>query len=239
MSRSLDQIFSELNSAYQPLKDAQSQRLAASEKNINDQIGALPGQEATDITTQENTRKKSHNDILSAAISRGLGFSGGTVGEQGLYDTSTFLPATDRIRSTYRQRKFDLTDGLNKERSSINEIMANLIKEQNLKSQEYYGQDQERDAASARARAAAAAANYGFLDNQTPTETPTRPELNIGFEETTDPTPTKPTYVLPPSGTQTVGDLAKDVKTYGASNVSSSISDRLKKAFHLTPPRFY
>lgn len=102
MARSLEQIIAELDPGY-----------AGSRNTIQSQIDLLPGQTEQQLGGLQAQAQQSHEDILSGARRRGLGFSGIPVGEQFKYDATTFKPAVANLYSSQNQRKMSLDEALN------------------------------------------------------------------------------------------------------------------------------
>src|SRR5581483_8560514 len=103
MAQPLDQILSELNTAYQPQKDQYSQQIQSVD----------PAQQAEEQGLQ-SAKNDAFSQITQNANRAGMFYSGMPIAEEQRYTGSTFLPALANMRSKYAQQKFDLTSALNK-----------------------------------------------------------------------------------------------------------------------------
>lgn len=131
MARALSDILSELNNVYQPQRDV-----------YNQQLTALPDQQAAEEKGLESAKTDAFAQITNQANRRGLFYSGVPIAEQAQYTGSTFLPAVANVRNNYATRGFNLKDALSK-----------ITQDQQLKAEDIYQTEQNRDANLAAARA--------------------------------------------------------------------------------------
>lgn len=101
MAQALQDILTELNSVYQPQKDA-----------YNQQITALDPQMQADQAGLDAAKTDSFNQISTDANRRGLAYSGIPISEQAQYTGSTYLPSVANLKSQYAQQRFNLQNAL-------------------------------------------------------------------------------------------------------------------------------
>lgn len=102
MARTLDQIIAELSPTYQPQVES-----------LQSQMGAIPGQIATQETALNAQKDQGYADILSGARQRGLGFSGIPLSEQAKYNATTYAPALANLKTAGITQAASLQDALN------------------------------------------------------------------------------------------------------------------------------
>lgn len=160
MPQSLDQIMQSLAGAYNPQRDL-----------VNQQIGALPGQQAADQAGLDTAKTNAFGGIVNSANARGVVYSGAPIDEQNKYVGEKYLPAVANLKSTYADRGTKLQStllGINdtqrKEAQGIQSAQsANEIAQQKAQQDQQFRLDQlnlqrQTAAASASNRAPAAKA---------------------------------------------------------------------------------
>lgn len=149
MARTLDQILSEVDTAYAPQR-----------ASIQQQQAQLIPQEQAQEAGLNATKDSAFNDILSGARQRGIGFSGIPLGEQAKYVATTYLPAVANLKQSFNQQNTSLSDALNGLTSQENQY-AQSIRQAELDRDQQAAQFQQQLAAS-RANAAASVASPSF-----------------------------------------------------------------------------
>lgn len=149
MARDLAQIITELNSVYNPQKEA-----------YNTQINAVDPQMQAEVQGLDQAKTDSFNQITQGANRRGLLFSGIPIAEQSKYVGSTYLPSLANLKGRYAQQKFNLTDALNqlgvRQNTEAQGIHQSEL-DRDEKQRQFNEQLAAQQAESARARSASAA----------------------------------------------------------------------------------
>lgn len=99
--QSLDQILASLEPAY-----------AASRGLYNQQLSALPGQEAAATASLDVAKGNAFRDVNTNANSKGLAFSGIPAAEQTRYLGEKYLPAVAEVKSNTQKQQFTLQQAL-------------------------------------------------------------------------------------------------------------------------------
>lgn len=157
MARALSDILTELNSTYNPQRQAQTDV-------YNQNLAAVDPQQQADLSGLEAAKKDSFSQIETGANRRGMFFSGIPLQEQAKYVGQNYLPAVANLQNRYAQIRCNL-------RQSLADTLANLDTKQREFGQGIYqnevNQDIQRESIAAQERAAAAsrassAAGGGF-----------------------------------------------------------------------------
>jgi hypothetical protein len=103
MSRTLDQVLSELNPYY-----------AGSESSINSQISAIPGETDAAVSGLDAKLAKANTGIVDAARRRGTGvaFGGIPIAEQAQYAATDYAPALANLKTAQTQKGLTLQESL-------------------------------------------------------------------------------------------------------------------------------
>ena len=154
MARALTDILTELNTTYNPRRQAQTDV-------YNQNLAAVDPQQQADLSGLEAAKKDSFSQIETGANRRGMFFSGIPLAEQAKYVGQNYLPAVANLQNRYAQIRGNL-------RQSLADTLANIDTEQRKFGQDIYGQEvatdleRERIAAAERASRATAASGSGF-----------------------------------------------------------------------------
>lgn len=129
----LDAIMQGLNAAGY---DAQRQ-------GINDQINALPGQQAADTAALDTAKTNAFGDITNQANARGMTYSGMPIAEQSRYVGEKYLPAVANLKAGYAANRSKLAGSL----ASLNanqykDAQDTLSKQQSAEADAVYKQQQ-------------------------------------------------------------------------------------------------
>lgn len=139
MARALQDILSELNNVYNPQRDV-----------YNQQIAQIDPQQQAEEKGLQAAQQDAFSQITDTANRRGLYYSGIPVQEQQKYTGATFLPAVANLHAKYAQQKFNLQDAL-----------AKITQDQQLKAEDIYQTELNRDASLAAARASGSGSGSG------------------------------------------------------------------------------
>lgn len=158
-ARSLEQIFSELGSIYDPQANL-----------IRQQQSAIPGQIAEEEKGLGAKQEAAFGEILGGARRRGLGFSGIPLSEQAKYTSTEFLPALARLRQSGREQATSLEQailGIQERRGSQAQAIRQSEEQQDLAERQFAESirqfnEQLRAQAEERARSAAAARSAAY-----------------------------------------------------------------------------
>lgn len=155
--RTLQQVYSELDTVFTPQIDLIRQRQQA-----------IPGQ----VQAEENGLRAQEQDyfdntIMTGARRRGLGFSGIPEGERARYGATQFMPALARLRQGAREQATSLEEailGINERRSTMGQQI--FSQEQQMAEQRRQFDENlrfQREQMAAQQRAASAAAGGGGI----------------------------------------------------------------------------
>jgi uncharacterized phage infection (PIP) family protein YhgE len=131
VARALDSILTELNSVYNPQRQAQTDL-------YNQNLSALDPQQQADLSGLEAAKKDSFGQIETGANRRGMFFSGIPLQEQAKYVGQTYLPAVANLQGKYAQIRGNLKD-------SLANILANINTEQRKFGQGIYQDELNRE----------------------------------------------------------------------------------------------
>ena len=151
MARTLQQIITELNPAYQPQINTLRQRQAL-----------IPGQTVAEEKGLQAKQESAFGDILGGARRRGLGFSGIPLEEQAKYTSTEFLPAVARLKQQSKDQAFSLEDailGISERRNTLAQQLRQQEQDRDFQREQF----EEQKRAAARAEALAAQATLGSL----------------------------------------------------------------------------
>lgn len=133
----------ELNSVYDPQKNV-----------YNQQINALPGQQAAEMKGLEASKEDAFKSIVTGANRRGVAFGGIPLEEQQSYLGSSYLPAVANLKNRFEQNRFTLQGAL-QELAAKQRMDAYGIRDYEL------AQDARLAAEAAAARAASSGGGSG------------------------------------------------------------------------------
>lgn len=109
---------------------------AGSKTAVQTQLDAAPVQQEAELSGLDAKLGQANDNILSAARSRGLGFSGIPVAEQAKYAATDYAPAVANLKGKYVTQKNTLTEALN-----------SLGRDQMTQGQSIFDAEQQRDLA--------------------------------------------------------------------------------------------
>lgn len=109
---------------------------AGSKTAVQTQLDAAPVQQEAELSGLDAKLGQANDNILSAARSRGLGFSGIPVAEQAKYAATDYAPAVANLKGKYVTQKNTLTEALN-----------SLSRDQMTQGQSIFDAEQQRDLA--------------------------------------------------------------------------------------------
>lgn len=150
MAQDLGSIMQSLDAGYNPQRQL-----------INDQIGQLPSQAASQTAGLQAQQNTAFDSITRGAQDRGMGFSGIPLQEQARYTSDNYLPAVAKVQESQNNAKTSLTDALN----NVNQqqrTQAYGMQNDQLNREQQQAQFDASQAAAERARAASRADNAGF-----------------------------------------------------------------------------
>lgn len=150
MAQDLGSIMQSLDAGYNPQRQL-----------INDQIGQLPSQAASQTAGLQAQQNTAFDGITRSAQDRGMGFSGIPLQEQARYTSDNYLPAVAKVQESQNNAKTSLTDALN----NVNQqqrTQAYGMQNDQLNREQQQAQFDATQAAAERARAASRADNAGF-----------------------------------------------------------------------------
>lgn len=143
MAQALADILAQLDPVYAPQKQA-----------VQQQIGALPDQEAADQAGLDTAKTNAFSDINTQANDRGLSYSGMPISEEAKYTGATYLPAVANLKNTYAGKA-----------SALQQSLLGLSADEQKQAQSTYATEYAADqdaAAKVAAAKASAAANPGL-----------------------------------------------------------------------------
>lgn len=161
MARSLQQVMAELDPYY-----------AGSKTAVQTQLDAAPVQQEAELSGLDAKLGQANDNILSAARSRGLGFSGIPVAEQAKYAATDYAPAVANLKGKYVTQKNTLTEALNslgRDQMTQGQSIFDAEQQRDLAQQQLNEQKRQFDmqlaeskAQAARAAAASGGGSYSF-----------------------------------------------------------------------------
>lgn len=141
MANSLDQILSQLDTVYNPVRDT-----------YNNQISGLAPAQQADQAGLDATKTNAFNDITTQANRRGVAFGGIPLGEQASYLGSNYLPAVANLKNTYLSKK-----------NTLEQAIAQSQLDERLKAYDIYNTQQANAA-----NAAGSGLSFGGAGGSTP-----------------------------------------------------------------------
>ena len=104
MAKTVKQIYAELD---------KSGGYAADRKLLNQQLNALPNQYAAQAAGLDAKLSQANTNILNAARSRGLGWSGAPIEEQMQYAATEYAPALANLKTQSESNRLGILQALN------------------------------------------------------------------------------------------------------------------------------
>lgn len=145
---------------------------AGSKTAVQTQLDAAPVQQEAELSGLDAKLGQANDNILSAARSRGLGFSGIPVAEQAKYAATDYAPAVANLKGKYVTQKNTLTEALNslgRDQMTQGQSIFDAEQQRDLAQQQLNEQKRQFDmqlaeskAQAARAAAASGGGSYSF-----------------------------------------------------------------------------
>lgn len=146
---------------------------AGSKTAVQTQLDAAPVQQEAELSGLDAKLGQANDNILSAARSRGLGFSGIPVAEQAKYAATDYAPAVANLKGKYVTQKNTLTEALNslgRDQMTQGQSIFDAEQQRDLAQQQLNEQKRQFDmqlaeskAQAARAAAASGGGSYSFV----------------------------------------------------------------------------
>lgn len=245
MSRTLQQVMSELGSTYDPIVNNLRAKQALIPQGIADEEKGLKAQE----------QDYYDNTIMSGARGRGLGFSGIPLGERARYGATQFLPALARLRQSGREGALSLEEAILNTQAQkaqlgqgIYENERNFFENQRQFNINHQLQQQQLAAQKAAAAAAARASSFSptfgggaVASAQTPKAVPkTNPYEQEAFNDVYTRLQNMPQGAPNPSNLAAYNAILSDYKATQASANYGNQKDKIKiQLYHQLAPQLF
>lgn len=206
MAQALSDILSELDAGYAPSKQL-----------INQQIDALPDQEASQQAGLDATQQQAFTGITNSARDKGIGFSGIPISEQATYTGGTYLPAVANLKTSINNQKTSLLGALNS--TNQDELNAALGQQNTEAAQDF----QTQQAAAANAAANASSAQLASLFGGTASTAPTAADPYAAVDKNNANTAVKSLLA-----TNNTGTISKTIQAISSSANNGNLYDKYK-----------